>query len=145
VKPTADRPVSARVARHRVFLYGSLLPGESKHRVLRGATWLADTTTRPLFRLFDLGPYPALLEGGTTAVRGAVFAVDDRLLARLDRFEDHPHLYCRRTLPLANGEEAFGYVFVDAAHASAMPLVVAGCWRTHRRRLLAEPSTPIKT
>jgi gamma-glutamylaminecyclotransferase len=125
-----SRPI---VRSHRVFLYGSLLPGEANHGELRGAEWLADTTTEPRFDLFDLGPYPALVEGGTTAVRGAVFAVNERLLGRLDRFEEHPDLYVRTTLSLANGETAFGYLFVDTIFARTHPAIVDGCWRTHRR------------
>lgn len=121
-------------ALHRVFVYGSLLPGEENHRVLRGGTWLAEAATLPCFRLFDLGPYPALLGGGATSVQGAVFAVDTRLLARLDRFEDHPRLYRRVVVPLQGDEEAFGYVFVDEPQASSMPAIESGCWRTHRQQ-----------
>lgn len=116
-----------------VFVYGSLLSSEANHGVLRGARALGATTTVAAFTLFDLGPYPALVAGGDTAVEGELYVVDAALLARLDRFEDHPNLYRRGPIALACGTEASAYFFVDEAQARACP-VVGPSWRRTRVR-----------
>ncbi len=115
-----------------VFVYGSLLAGEANHRVLRGATLLRATSTIAAFTLFDLGPYPALVAGGDTAVEGELYRVDPSLLARLDRFEDHPRLYRRGPIALACGAYAAAYFFVDEGLARGCPPVGAS-WRQFRR------------
>lgn len=116
-----------------VFVYGSLLSGEENHHVMRGALLSRPTVTLPAFTLFDLGPYPALLAGGTTAVEGELYGVDAKLLARLDRFEDHPRLYRRGPIALSCGAPAVAYFFVDEALARRCPLL-GPSWREFRAR-----------
>lgn len=114
-----------------VFVYGSLLSGETNHHVMRGAVLVRATSTVAAFTLFDLGPYPALLGGGATAVEGELYGVDARLLARLDRFEDHPRLYRRGPIALSCGAEAAAYFFVDEALARRCP-ALGPSWREFR-------------
>ena len=85
----------------KIFVYGTLLSGEGDHRQLRGARPLAVRRTEPLYTLVSLGPYPALLDGGTTSVTGEVYDVDGDLLSALDRFEGVPRLYRRARDPAA--------------------------------------------
>jgi gamma-glutamylcyclotransferase (GGCT)/AIG2-like uncharacterized protein YtfP len=64
-----------------------------------------------------------MVRGGAAAVAGELFEVDRELLARLDRFEGHPHLFRRARVPLAGGPAAFAYL-LDRRHAdgrSAIP------------------------
>ena len=79
-----------------IFVYGSLLKGLGNHLVLKRARFVRDAHTTPAFTLVNLGAYPGLLAGGTTAVRGEVYVVDDETLAALDRLEGHPNFYRRR-------------------------------------------------
>jgi gamma-glutamylcyclotransferase (GGCT)/AIG2-like uncharacterized protein YtfP len=111
----------------RLFVYGSLLAGESRHDLLAGATLLARTRTEPAFELADLGAYPALVAGGSTAVHGEVYAVDGALLADLDRYEGAPELYRRAVVRLEDGSEAQTYVLVGTA--AAAPRIASGDWR----------------
>ena len=62
----------------RVFVYGTLLTGESNHAWLKGASCLGRWTTPPRFTLIDLGPYPVLSAGGRTAVTGEEVVVKVR-------------------------------------------------------------------
>lgn len=74
----------------KVFVYGSLLSGLHNHRQMRGATLLgpARTIESVGWALFSLGAFPAMaLTGGLGAVRGEVYEVGGRHLARLDSFE----------------------------------------------------------
>ena len=94
----------------RVFVYGSLRRGQGNHKVIAGAAYLGTARTVQEFTLYDLGPFPALVPDGRTAVMGEVYEVDEALLARLDRFEGCPGLYQRHAIMLADGALAHAYV-----------------------------------
>jgi gamma-glutamylcyclotransferase (GGCT)/AIG2-like uncharacterized protein YtfP len=114
-----------------VFVYGTLLSGEPNHAQLRGARLVGATRTEPRYTLVSLGPYPALIEGGTTSVTGEVYAVDDGLLSALDRFEGVPTLYRRVIVPLLGGGVAQGYALAGGGGRAA--LIPGGDWREYRR------------
>lgn len=115
----------------KVFVYGTLLAGESNHRQLEGARLLAVRRTEPRYTLVDLGAFPALMEGGTTAITGEVYDVDDELLRALDRFEGVPTLYRRTRIRLLGGESVDGYLLARP-RAKRYPLIASGDWREHR-------------
>jgi hypothetical protein len=72
----APMDVRARV----LFVYGTLLSGERSHDRLGGSEKLGDATTEAIFHLVDLGPYPAMVIDGTTAVAGELYRVDVKRL-----------------------------------------------------------------
>jgi len=95
----------------RLFVYGTLKRSAPNHHVLAraGARFERHATTEPAYDLVDLGPYPAMLDGGPLAVHGEVWAVDD--VAALDRFEGAPDLYRRTAVRLDDGTLAEAYVW----------------------------------
>lgn len=131
-----------------LFVYGSLLRGEENHGVLAAARLVARARTVARYTLVDLGPYPALLEGGDTAVAGEIYEVEEELLAVLDEFEGHPDVYVRRSVDIEApevpeiggraeapeiGGRAEAYV-LPAERAAGHPVVASGDWRAHRLR-----------
>jgi gamma-glutamylaminecyclotransferase len=109
-----------------LFVYGTLRRGQSNHSQLGGARFVAEARTEPRFELVDLGGYPGLLEGGTTAVQGELYELDAALLARLDEFEDVPGLYERKQISLA---DASAHVYVMPRNrASLAPRIELGDW-----------------
>ncbi len=112
----------------RLFVYGSLLSGEMHAARLAGARLVGGAVTEARYTLVDLGPYPALLEGGTTSVSGEVYEVDGAALAALDEFEGHPEEYRRTPVRLLGGEVAEAYVLPreQARHGRVIP---SGSWR----------------
>ncbi|MNS49465.1 Gamma-glutamylcyclotransferase family protein YtfP [compost metagenome] len=112
---------------HRVFVYGTLLEGEPNHHVLAGARFLGPARTLPAFELVSLGPYPAMVPGGRTAVVGEVYEVSDAGLARLDWLEGYPELYGRQAIELEGGTRAIAYV-QRPAQAEGMPRIPSGDW-----------------
>ena len=94
---------------HLCFVYGSLMKGESNHRLLRRARFAGAAHTRCSFTLVDLGAFPGLIAGGTSAVRGETYAVGDATLASLDRLESHPTFYRRQEIALSDGTRVQAY------------------------------------
>jgi gamma-glutamylaminecyclotransferase len=119
-------PLTAR--RATLFVYGSLLRGEINHGRLAGASFLREARTEPAFDLVDLGPYPALVRGGRTAVLGELYAVPPALLAALDAFEGHPDTYRRSRIHLDDGRRVDAYLCPPAL-AAGLPRVPGGSWR----------------
>lgn len=106
-----------------LFVYGSLLSGESNHGVLEGSVRVAPARTKPRYTLVDLGPYPGLCEG-STAIVGELYRVDAALLARIDRFEGSG--FERRMIELEDGAaEAY---FLRAPRPRGR-IVDGGDWR----------------
>jgi len=85
-----------------IFVYGSLKRGYALHTLLQGQLSLCDAVTQPLYRLFDLGSYPGLVEWPDgLAIQGEVYQVDFECLHRLDEAEGvEERLYARRKICL---------------------------------------------
>jgi gamma-glutamylcyclotransferase (GGCT)/AIG2-like uncharacterized protein YtfP len=110
-----------------LFVYGSLMRGQSNHDQLAAGRYLGEAATAPGYALVDLGPYPAMLRTGTGRVHGELYEIDDVLLARLDEFEDVHGPYRRRRIELADGSVADAYMSADD-HVNG-PIVASGDWR----------------
>lgn len=115
----------------RLFVYGSLMRGEPAHPLLEGARFVAEASTAPGFALRDFGDWPGMLREGDGAVRGEVFAVPDALVPTLDRYEDHPQVFVRQEIELADGSRAETYL-VRAERADGRPRLASGDWRRRR-------------
>jgi gamma-glutamylcyclotransferase (GGCT)/AIG2-like uncharacterized protein YtfP len=116
-----------------LFVYGTLLPGEPSHELLEGARPLGPAKTAPAFQLVDLGPYPALIPGGTTSVVGELYELPASMLAAIDVHEGHPVLFKRVTIPLEGGAQAQAYT-LEPHQATGRRRIHSGDWRGRFRR-----------
>ena len=101
-------------ARNTLFVYGTLKSGRAAHHMLAGSRYVGRAKTRPVYRLRDMGPYPAMVrdEADGMAVRGELWDVDDETLELLDEYEGiEEGLYERVEIALADGGSAQGYLF----------------------------------
>ncbi len=112
----------------RLFVYGSLMRGQPAHHLLDGARFVAEVSTAPGFALCDFGDWPGMLREGAGAVRGELFIVPDALVPALDRYEDHPAVFVREEIELADGSRAEAYR-VRAERAAGRPRIASGDWR----------------
>jgi gamma-glutamylaminecyclotransferase len=110
----------------RLFVYGSLMRGEAHAGELGPAVFLGPARTAPEYTLVNLGRYPALLPGGATAVAGELYELPH--LAGLDEFEEHPRVYRRGEVLLADGSAAHAYFLVGVPGAA--PIIESGDWRS---------------
>ena len=85
-----------------IFVYGSLKRGYALHHLLEGQAFFGPVTTCPLYRIFDLGSYPGLVDWPEgLAVQGELYEVDAECLKRLDEAEGVDEgLYARRIIKL---------------------------------------------
>uniref|UniRef100_A0A2M4AQA8 Gamma-glutamylcyclotransferase family protein n=1 Tax=Anopheles triannulatus TaxID=58253 RepID=A0A2M4AQA8_9DIPT len=101
----------------RVFVYGTLKQGEPNHHWLTDvangkASFVGRGTTVTRYPLVIGSRYniPFLLDvpGRGHQVRGEIYDIDDRMLARLDVLEDYPRLYERRPEAIQSAEKGGG-------------------------------------
>ena len=111
-----------------MFVYGTLLPGEPSHGLLDGAREIGSAMTPPSYSLIDLGPYPALIVGGSTTVVGVLYEMPAAVLAAIDVHEEVPTLFKRSRIALADGQEADTYL-LDADQVRGRRRIRSGDWR----------------
>jgi gamma-glutamylaminecyclotransferase len=111
----------------KLFVYGTLRRGEPAHALLKDAPFVAEVRTEPRFELVDMDGYPALIEGGATAVSGEIYEVGPELLVELDRYEDVPQLYQHAWLTIG-GHHVLAYL-LPAVLAVGRPRLASGDWR----------------
>ena len=92
-----------------IFVYGSLKRGYALHHILEGQAFRGLARTCRLYRIFDLGSYPGLVDWPEgLAVEGEVYEVDTECLKRLDEAEGVDEgLYARRAIKLQSPFEEF--------------------------------------
>ena len=112
----------------RLFVYGTLLRGESNHALLGDAKPLGDVSTHPAYELADAGEYPAMLEGGSTRVLGQLYEVPTSRLSEIDEYEGAPELFVRVAITLSDGSKATGYV-MPRERAVHLSRIEGGSWR----------------
>lgn len=85
-----------------VFVYGSLKRGYALHWLMKRADFSGPAVTKPLYRIFHLGPYPGLVDWPAgLPVEGELYRVDAECLNQLDQAEGVAEgLYARRDIQL---------------------------------------------
>ncbi len=85
-----------------LFVYGTLKRGQPRHRYVAGQTFVGTAATLPLYRLYNVGEYPALVRHAEgRSIEGELWQVDDSCLRILDRVEGcHVGLYIRESIEL---------------------------------------------
>jgi len=98
----------------RVFVYGTLKRGFSRHGALQHERFLGTAKTSPLYRMVNLGEYPGLLvaaPGLGKGIEGEVWEVIPATLTQLDIIEGTADSeYVRQSIQLDTTE----YGIVDA-------------------------------
>lgn len=118
---------------HLIFVYGTLRAsfGNWKYFLEGNSDRHPDGITRPEYTMLNMGMYPGVVDGGSTAIVGEVYGVDDYVLSGLDRLEGHPNFYVRTPITLQDGREVQMYILnkqwqsgVDSRYA-----ITSGDWK----------------
>jgi gamma-glutamylcyclotransferase (GGCT)/AIG2-like uncharacterized protein YtfP len=80
-----------------LFVYGTLMRGGVRHRLLAGQHFLGEARTPARYALFDLGAYPGMVrrDAGGRAVSGELYEVAVGRISALDAAEGAPTLFRR--------------------------------------------------
>jgi len=99
-----------------LFFYGSLKRGLSNHRLVAGQRYLGDATTIPAYRIVEIGRYGGMIRDDDSglAVRGELWAVDEKCLAALDEFEMGEGLWARRPVDVTGHNGVQSYCWTGA-------------------------------
>lgn len=111
---------------HRLFAFGTLKRGFQSHNLISAARFAGDAVSaRPAYTLVAVpwdgrrpGEFfPGLMNNGNGYIKGEIYEdIDDALLARLDEFEETGTDYEREMIDLADGTQAWTYIFVNRAN-----------------------------
>jgi gamma-glutamylcyclotransferase (GGCT)/AIG2-like uncharacterized protein YtfP len=87
----------------RLFVYGTLKRGDCRHHLLAGQQFAGTVRTRPIYRLFNVGEFPAMVRAADgLSVEGELWSVDESRIEALDRAEGcDANLYRREVVELA--------------------------------------------
>lgn len=110
-----------------LFAYGSLLKDERDHELLAESRFVGYATTVAKYQLVDLDVYAALI-AGRRAIDGELYAVDLKTRGRVDVRKEHPILFERTAIELADGSEAHAYLMKATSVAGKRRLHVSS-WR----------------
>lgn len=107
-------PLLDSKVKNLIFVYGSLKSGHYNNRIIENEEFVSEATTKPLYRLWNLGSYPGLTIDTETgkAIKGELWRVSPEAMVRLDRLEGVPTLYRREYIKIEGvKEEVQGYIF----------------------------------
>jgi gamma-glutamylaminecyclotransferase len=118
-----------------LFVYGTLMRGGVRHRVLAGQRFLGEARTRPHYALFDLGAYPGLVHSASEgqAIYGELYEIDAGSIARLDRIEDAPTLFRLEPI-LIDGYHGEVFAYFYQQDTEGFPLCAEDRWRSEDSR-----------
>jgi gamma-glutamylaminecyclotransferase len=115
-----------------LFVYGTLKRDGQRHGQLALQRFLGTRSTRPLYALLDLGPYPGLVlsPDNGQAIEGELFEVDQALRPWLDDVEGAPDLYHLGPVEIDGVAEEVQTYFYQGS-ALGWPRCPAGRWNNH--------------
>lgn len=95
---------------HDLFVYGTLMKGQSSHKMMDDAIFLRAAQTAPLYHLIQFdNDYIGLMTGGNQSISGEIYRVSTEHLWALDDYE--LDIYSRQIIELEDGDLVDAYVF----------------------------------
>jgi gamma-glutamylcyclotransferase (GGCT)/AIG2-like uncharacterized protein YtfP len=128
-----------------VFVYGTLLPGQPFHNLLREALAQARPATMLRSRLYDLGYYPMLVDAPFGEVLGMVYHIRPPLYPEVMRFLDRlenvgwdasslsAYRRERRVARLADGNSVVAWVYLGSKSTVSGLSPIQGDWKAYCR------------
>jgi gamma-glutamylcyclotransferase (GGCT)/AIG2-like uncharacterized protein YtfP len=111
----------------RVFVYGTLRPGQHNHKWAKGAVHIGPAMM-PGLVMYDLGGFPAVLKGNGDVYGDLLEITDEEQVRSMDQLEGHPTFYCREEMFTDKGT-AWVYIFKDEGIKRRKELVLpTGDW-----------------
>jgi len=120
----------------RIFVYGTLMRGLSRHRLMNGGRFEGEASA--VGRLISLGEYPALIDRAGT-IRGELHTFDDlptalEVLDEVEGFdpadpEGSEYVREARRVLRDDGTEVFAWLYVYNRPTKGAQVISSGDWR----------------
>ena len=105
------RAINQYFRQRKVFVYGTLMKGETNHHFLQNSTFL-DKTVIEGYDMYNVGWYPAIIDGEGLAI-GEVYSVPVEDMASIDSLEGEGSLYIKKCERInLNGKTNFAFIYV---------------------------------
>lgn len=113
----------------KVFVYGTLMNGESNHHYLQNSTCLGRATLKG-YDMYDVGCYPAITPGDNLII-GEIYQVPKEDITSIDMLEGEGTLYVKKceTVTDAEGKTSFALVYVYIEDISGLEKIPA--WKDY--------------
>lgn len=86
-------------------VYGTLKKGFHNHRLIEHCKFIGEYETLPIFTMYSLGPYPAVVHHGNTSITVEIYKIETESLAKkLDALEGYPRLYTKEIIHTEVGD-----------------------------------------
>ena len=122
------RAINQYFRQRKVFVYGTLMKGETNHGFLRHSTFLGNAAVEG-YEMYNVGLFPAIIPGDGLAV-GEVYSVPVGDIPSIDSLEGEGSLYekkCERII--LNGEATFAFLYVYLSDCSDLERIPA--WKDY--------------
>ena len=122
------KAVNKYFSHRKVFVYGTLMKGETNNGFMRNSTFLGKTVIEG-YEMYDCGWYPAIIPGDGLVI-GEVYSVPVEDIPSIDALEGEGSLYVKKCEKITlNGESTFAFVYVYLGDCSGFEKIPA--WKEH--------------
>ena len=106
------KSVNEYFSKRNVFVYGTLMKGETHHHYLENSTFL-DMATIEGYEMYNVGWYPAIIDGNGLII-GELYQVPNTDMPSIDMLEGEGSLYIKRyeTVTDNKGNSSFAFIYV---------------------------------
>lgn len=106
------KSVNEYFSNRNVFVYGTLMEGETNHHYLENSTFL-DMVTIEGYEMYNVGWYPAIIDGDGLII-GELYQVPNTDMPSIDILEGEGSLYIKRceTVTDSKGKSSFAFIYV---------------------------------
>lgn len=121
-----------------IIVYGTLMVGQRANKMMNHCAF--EGTVKVPGTMYDLIGFPGVKLGGPSIIKGELFRLPrkplarDETLRRLDQYECSPMLYTRRIIPVTHAKrDLHSFIYELNGTLCEEDLVPSGCWLTHLR------------
>ncbi len=121
---TEIKAINEYFSHRKVFVYGTLMNGETNHHYLQNSTPLGKATMKD-YEMYDVGWYPAITPGNNLII-GELYQVPIDDMLTIDMLEGEGSLYIKKceTITDAKGKTTFALVYIynrDTSNLKKIP------------------------
>lgn len=119
------KSVNEYFSNRKVFVYGTLMKGETNHHYLENSTFLGMATIEG-YEMYNVGWYPAIIDGDGIII-GELYQVPNIDIPSIDMLEGEGSLYIKRceTVTDSKGKSSFAFIYVYNRECSDLERISA--------------------